>query len=549
MIDDLDEGSFDQLLDGGKLPAIERHLASKGTRFTDSFVTESACCPSRASFLTGQYPHNHGVQNVDGENGGYMAFHTRHPLGAERPTLARWLKDHGYFTAMIGKYMNGYSTSTAPLPAFWDLWRALADPAMYRLDPGAYYLVRETGEVTQPDVYQTRHVGDLGICVINDDRACARNSRPFLLYLAPTAPHVVEGVVHPYQPGDCSERPPYRTPHPQFEAPVLPDREGYRGYTKADYRAYGCAASGKGGYPFMCLREKDGSPLPGYDLPGLHAASYDNFLGVPAFVPGKWEDLRCDGNEKNLRRQHSERLESVLSIDLMVGQVVGALEARGLLDQTLIIFTSDNGFMLGEHRLGNKLFFYDEAIRVPLIIRAPGQTRPLTVEQLALNIDLAPTILDYAGLPWQSAAYGVDGRSLKPLMEQADVSWRDWFVTEVWHPRGYEPSDMNHGHYWWISPDFAALRTATHAGESWKNMIYVEFHDPAWPDEGRTYEEYLLFDMDEDPFQTRNLYGNEARHEELDRLKQVLDVLRDCAGQACRDLDGRSESNRSSAGR
>ena len=98
---------------------------------------------------------------------------------------------------------------------------------------------------------------------------------------------------------------------------------------------------------------------------------------------------------------------------------------------------------------------------------------------------------------------------------------------------------MNHGYNWWISPDFNAVRVATYAGGPWRNMTYVEYADPEWPGGNNSYEERLLFDMDDDPFQTRNEYANETYGQELDHLRRVLNALKNCAGETCRDLDGR----------
>jgi N-acetylglucosamine-6-sulfatase len=526
MLDDLDQATFDQLLAGGKLPNIEHYLVDHGTTFNEAFVTDSACCPSRASFFTGQYPHNHGVQFVVGRNGGFTAFHTNHPLGLNRPTLAKWLDANGYYTALAGKYLVGYPAPNPlyPIPAGWDMFRAVID---YGIAPGTYHVVREDGTGVQPDLYQTRQIGQWGL------EAIASGTRPFFVYLAPTAPHVV-GLPDMTHDG-CNEV------HPQYVARVEPDRPEYnnRGYTPEDYAPYACPT----GYPYGCLRTPGGTPLPGWDLPGLAKPSFNSFAGTASFVDKKWDDLSCNsGNLPALQRQQSDRLESMLSVDVMVGKVLGDLEQREELSQTLVIFTGDNGFLLGEHGMGNKVMTYEESIRVPLIIRRPGQVLSNTVALYpALNIDLAPTILDYAGLDWQDSAYAIDGRSLRPLLEAApgaQVAWREWFGIESWHPRGMGIS-MNDPAAWWYYPDYAGVRTTTSiaALPSMQDSLYVEYRDPEWPLPGQIYADNSYYNMQSDPYQIDNLYDPAHPSQEQLLLAMVAHTLKACAGAQCRIAD------------
>lgn len=142
LMDDLDENSFDQLLQANKLPNIKKYLLDRGVWFTESFVTNSACCPSRATFLTGQYAHNHNVLSVGGLEGGFPRFHKpEFGVSPNRTTIATLL-DETYYTGYVGKYMNTYKP-TDDIPAGWDFWRGMAlnqaHDFPYAMMAGAYY--------------------------------------------------------------------------------------------------------------------------------------------------------------------------------------------------------------------------------------------------------------------------------------------------------------------------------------------------------------------------------------------------------------------------
>ena len=342
----------------------------------------------------------------------------------------------------------------------------------------------------------------------------------------------------------------------------MPDSAATKGYEADDYRLPEVPSCNQQ-YPDGCLRQ-DGpngtQPLPGFDLPGIERlGSAEAFLETydrgangqadetvrPAWIDFHWDSLRCADNLTFLRRQHLDRLESMLSVDVMVGEVVNALAEQDELNNTLIIFTSDNGFMLGEHRLGNKQVAYEEAIRVPLVIRPPhssssGSTRS---NQLVANIDLAPTILDYAGLDWQS--YPVDGRSLRPLLEgSGNVSWRDWLLVEHWHPDGLEDR-LTEPDQWWRVPTHMTLRTASSAGE-WPSLTYVTYDDEVWGQNDPVWIDFygspgyradFLYDLQIDRSQATNLI-DESKYAEITAvMREALANLTTCSGHSCREAD------------
>jgi arylsulfatase A-like enzyme len=206
---------------------------------------------------------------------------------------------------------------------------------------------------------------------------------------------------------------------------------------------------------------------------------------------------------------YRNRLQSMLAVDDMVEKIVTALQTQGLLDHTYIFFTSDNGYHLGEHRLKEgKNTPYDEDIRTPLIVRGPGVPAGRTVQHLALNIDLAPTLAEIAGV---TAPGFVDGRSLKPLLAATlppTRAWREDFAVEHWaHSNAKKPVSR--------PPSYAALRTKDH--------LYVEY----------VTGERELYDLSADPHEMRNLAGSAAAGL-LARFSKRLSTLEHCTGESCR---------------
>jgi arylsulfatase A-like enzyme len=529
MVDDLDEDTFNQLLIAGKLPKIKTHLIDKGMRFTESFVTDPVCCPSRATFLTGQYAHNHKVYTVgrgpneDGIVGGFHGY-INYGGGLNRPTVASTLKDANYHTGFAGKFMNSY---TGTVPAGWDFWRGIvfkSDYYGYGYDPRpaapatpnpnsqpVYGIYSEDNSFGEPDVYQTKLLGEIGKLFINDNAKIYPAGKPFFLFLAPTAPHVVAAfcTANNADP-DCGSINNVANIHLGLRFPVRPDRAGFKGY-KDEYPAdYGC------NFPKDCMSS--------YPLP-QNKSSYFNNGGVPSFLPSK--SIPDDKpNREALLAQHRARLEAMISIDVMVGKLIAALGAK--IDNTLIIFTSDNGFQLGEHRLTNKGIFYEESIRVPLIIRKPNnptQTVGKFNTALVSNNDLAPTILGFANMTGTLA--GVDGLSLRPLLEEVKVAWRQWLLIEGWKEPGAEQFSYN---------KFKAIRTSIYSSLNMTpganprvgNLTYVTFPD--------SKEAPKLYDMTINTTQTSDVRLSSTQL--VTALQPTLNALVTCSGATCNTAEG-----------
>jgi arylsulfatase A-like enzyme len=348
MTDDQEERSLQEM------EIVRDRLANHGVTFTNSFSTFPLCCPSRVTFLTGQYAHNHGVRSNVPPDGGFAAFRGR----GDDQTLPVWLDEAGYRTAWVGKYLNGYdNTKRRYIPPGWNQWFAPVDQTAahmfnYTLNENGRF--REYGD--RPRDYQTDVYARTATRFIHQE---ASNSRPFFLTLSTLAPH-----------GESHRKGVLPNPRP------APRHE----------------------------KRYEGVPLP--KSPSFNEADVSD---KPYFVKRKLTRRE----RVQLRERYQDRLASLLSVDDAVGAVVRELNDSGELDETLIVFTSDNGYLLGEHRLVRKHWLYEESTQVPTVMRGPGIPEGGTRAELVANIDLAPTILEAAGA--QPRGREMDGLSLLPL--------------------------------------------------------------------------------------------------------------------------------------
>jgi arylsulfatase A-like enzyme len=414
-------------------------LGDRGATFEQSFVNYSLCCPSRATFLTGQYMHNHGVLGNQPPNGGFSRFQDLHG----RNHLAVWLRRAGYYTALIGKYLNGYSNSPR-VPFGWADWQAVSPDTQKVYD----YTLNDNGTLvhygTRPADFKQDVLTERAVDLI--DRRAPRE-RPFFLWLTYTAPHGGGPNPNPNPPFNCdgTAKPAPRHAH-AFDSQPLP------------------------------------SP------PNFNEADVSD---KPAAIQSR--PLLTAGEIANIQRKYRCRLESILSVDEGVGEIVRALRTNGVLKDTVLVFTADNGFFHGEHRIpSGKTRIYEESIRVPLLMRGPGIPAGVSVDDLVINADLAPTIVDVAGADPGSV---MDGRSLIPIANQPGIAQgRELLVEE---------------------PGFKAIRT--------ERYMYAE----------HSSGERELYDLDRDPFEL------DSRHADPDyalvraQLASRLQELASCAGSSC----------------
>jgi arylsulfatase A-like enzyme len=421
------------------MPRTKRLLGAKGTTFDQALVSFPLCCPSRATFLTGQYAHNHGVRDNHPPAGG---------LGALRQgeTLPIWLQEAGYRTGFVGKYLNGYGKEPNGgerfVPPGWDRWVAAEGGRKtaaydYQLNIDGHLV--ERGD--EPRDYKTRVMADEAAGFI---RGASGEGRPFFLWVATSAPHTDNNQ----QAG--AARNPLPEPH--------------------DRGRFGAARLPRG----PAFNERDVSDK-------------------PAFV--RRLDRLGARDVGAMRTTYVSQLESLISVDRLVARLVGELERRDELDNTIVLFTSDNGFLRGQHRIDSgKSKLFDESVRVPLLARGPGFERGAKVRSPVANVDLAKTIADAAGARPGIELDGVDLRDRDPREDRA-------VLLEVFERR---------------DDRFTAVRD--------RRWVYAE------RDDGRTE----LYDHRTDPAELRNLAGTPRARAVEERLAARLEELRDCAGAGCR---------------
>lgn len=443
------------------LPKVRRLLTDQGTTFSRYYLNLAWCCPSRATTLRGQYAHNTGIWSNNEPNGGFSVFRRR---GLEQSTLATWLHDAGYRTGLFGKYLNGYPDQVPGVPRTyvppgWDTW---VSPVAGHPFQGFDYTLNVGGMLVHRTPSAKTYLTDV-LSQRAQDFVSSSGDRPFFAYIAPVTPHP------PAVPA-----PRHRLLYPRLKAPRTPN------YDPADMT----------GKPVELLR-----------LPRVTAAE-----------ERRWDEL------------FRNRVRSVRSIDDMVGDLVRSLRDSGRLDDTYFIFTSDNGFHIGQYRMApSKNTGYEEDTRVPFIVRGPGVPAGRTVDRLAGNTDIAPTLADLAGV---RAPGFVDGRSLRPLLYgpmPVTADWRQAFLLEHGTARNTHPSggrDARPAPYTPASRDKAYL--PAFEGLRTDRYLYLEY----------VTGERELYDLETDPYQLRNEAGADAATARW--LSSWLARLRGCTGRDCR---------------
>jgi arylsulfatase A-like enzyme len=438
-------------------PHLDR-LAREGMKFGNVFATNSICTPSRAAILTGQYSHLNGVPVFN-------------RFDSSRMTVPRLLQQAGYYTGMIGKWHLGSD------PVGFDTWEILPGQGAY-VSPVLY---TTSGEKTYTGQYVTDVVTDLAI----DFMKSRPRNRPFFLMLHHKAPH------RPWQP-DAVHR-------AQFADRWIPEPEtfwdSYATRTDALHENLQRVAAD------LTRRDLKIEPPAGLEGAGLTDWLATKPMEVTITRGDKTVTLSGEPLARwKYQRYMQDYLATIQSVDDNVGRLLTFLDAEKLSKNTIVIYTSDQGFFLGDHGLFDKRFMYEEALRMPFLVRWPAAVKAGTrSDAVVLNIDFAPTFLDAAG-----AAIPADmqGRSLLPILRgRVPADWR----TSMYYRYYHDPGDHNtRAHY--------GVRTRTH------KLIYFWKKD-----------QWELFDLTDDPFELHNLYG-EPGHErltatlkaELARLKRAV---------------------------
>jgi N-acetylglucosamine-6-sulfatase len=468
------------------LPHVRALIGAQGTTFDDYFVSNSLCCPSRTTTLRGQYAHNTGVWTNGGANGG---FERAYSSGVEQDTIATRLHHAGYTTSLTGKYLNGYPNGAPPnyVPPGWDNWAS----AVYGRPYHEYDYVLNQNQHYHEYQHRRRDYGTDVYVGLTDQfvRRAAHEHQPFFAYLSVYAPH------QPATPAGQDRR-----KFPRARAPHTPSFD-----------------------------QADVSRTPSF------------VRDLPQFSPEE---------RAAINHLYRKRIRSLQAVDRGVVRLVDTLRATKQLDNTYIVFASDNGFHLGQHRMpAGKQTAYEPDIHVPLIVRGPGVRAGAHVGQLAGNTDLAPT---FAAMGATRAASFTDGRSLLPLLEGArPAHWRNSYLVEHRIEAGttrpardvpgrnptLEPPDpdqsrpdgtarhrqirdamlLNRGAE---IPDYDAIRTS--------HFLAVRYANG----------DRELYDLRTDPDEIDNLAGTRPALERT--LDHRITQLRRCGGNGCRIVENRA---------
>jgi uncharacterized protein len=452
-------------------PNIDK-LAAQGMRFTQSFVANSICGPARATLLTGTHSHTNGrVNNVS-------AFNTK------LPTWAREMRREGYRTAMIGKW----HLPGNPLAEDFDFWAKTH---------GYYAKGLQTSEGKMDrDGYTVDLITDLGLEWIEKEE----EEKPFVLWLSHNAVH------RTWMPGPK-----------QLEL--------YRGQKIPEPKTLFDDYSGRSPGAALAQMRISQDLFPAYDLKLpitgdqiLDNAAKGRLQPMSPEVRKAWDAAYGPENEAfaaaklsgdeltswNYQRYIQDYLRCVSALDDSVGRVMQYLDDNDLADNTIVIYTSDQGFYLGEHGWYDKRWMYEPSLRTPMIIHWPGVTEPGSTSDLMVqNIDMAPTLLEMAG---QEVPATMQGASLLPLLSNS--------LEELWRTAIYY-------HYQEYNEGRTSHRVAEHYGirtERYK-LMYIYRHD-AWE----------FYDLQTDPDEMNNLINDPVQADEIKYMKQRLKDLREQFG-------------------
>ncbi|HEV2858616.1 MAG TPA: sulfatase [Solirubrobacterales bacterium] len=512
-----DDETLDQLYDvynagGVEVPTMPNTLsmiAGRGITFNRYYVSYPLCCPSRVTLMTGRYAHNSNVRGNVQPNGGYTGFKAR---GAFTHNIATWLQGAGYRTIHIGKFLNGYGDEPydngTDVPPGWTAWHSVLNADTHHYLYG--YTLNDNGAIDGPfgdsGSWDTREYGERDYfgcpTTTSEDKPC--------LYQTDVLTRIAWEELN----GTSLEQPfymqlDYTAPHGDFRRPAGPE-PAPRHYTLFD------------GAPFPHGREEGFNEGNVNDKPRfIREAPYLSLNDIHTY-----------------RIYYQKALASLRAIDDGVKVVLDTLGAQHRLRNTYIIFTSDNGFFYGEHRLtGGKFLAYESATHLPLLIRGPGIKPGTSTGELAGNTDIAPTILELAGVEPDKS---IDGTSLVPFFRDPSLRTRRPFLFESF----VETNDVEaNGEPTAQSapiPGPAARAARASGGEAKASIIappkdyegirlgpykYIE-----WPD-----GEKELYDINKDPNELNNIVRVPNYFPIRAYLHAQLIRLEACVGRTCRE--------------
>jgi N-acetylglucosamine-6-sulfatase len=446
------------------MPRTRRLVGGAGVSFDRSYVSYPVCCPSRATFLTGQYAHNHGVMGLYPPTGGYGRFDKRNALPV-------WLKSAGYHTAHLGKFLNGYGDQQrADVPPGWDDWHATIDYSTYSMWG---YTINHNGNLRT----YGRQVGD------------AREK----LYQTDVIARRAESIVKRQAGG---EEPLFMSVNflaPHYESRTVQRRSGLLVRPAPRHRnAFASSPIARS----ASFNEADVSDKPRF------------LRRRPRLTTGQIAQITQDARA---------RRTALLAVDEGVRRIVRALRKKGELDNTYVVFTSDNGYMQGQHRIrSGKMLPYDPSTHVPLLVRGPGIPAGRVSRELVANIDLAPTLLELAGA---RAGKVVDGRSLMPFARNPSLTTRRAILHETGGRRYAGPREQDES----TNGRRALRRVMTYRAVRTTRWLYIRWRGG----------ERELYNLRNDPDQMNSLHADPSRKRVRKVLAKRLRQLARCRGAAC----------------
>jgi N-acetylglucosamine-6-sulfatase len=488
------------------MPNTLELIADRGMTFNRYYVPYPLCCPSRVSLLTGRYAHNTGVKGNVQPNGGYFGFSFR---AAASHNLATWLQAAGYRTIHVGKFLNGYGDEPydngTSIPPGWDAWHTVLKADTEHFFYG--YELNDNGQINGPfgdsGSWDTRDYG------VRDDIGC-----PFAPLNGLPCFHVTDtltNIATTEMLGTSPEQPfylqlDYTAPHGDFRRPAGPE---------------------------PAPRHYDW--FKGARHPHDRSEGFDegNVTDKPRFIR---DAAHLTPTEKKVyRTYYQKQLESLRSVDDGVKQVIQALGQMGRLRNTYVIFTSDNGFFFGEHRLlGGKFLAYEPATHMPFLIRGPGIRQGSASDELVANVDVAPTVLELAGA---EADKSIDGRSLVPYLEDSELRTSRPILFESF----VETSDVEAQGQISAAPGTGATATVSRQPakatasllappKDYAGIRLGPYKYIAWPS-----GEKELYNIERDPYELNSLHEVPNFFPIRNFLHRQMKKLIDCVGRICRE--------------
>jgi N-acetylglucosamine-6-sulfatase len=484
------------------MPNTLDSIAKRGMTFNRYYVPYPLCCPSRVSLMTGRYSHNNGVKGNVQPNGGFYGFSFR---AAASHNVATWLQGAGYRTIHVGKFLNGYGDppyddGTHVTPG-WSAWHTVLRADTHHYFYG--YTLNNNGELSapygdsgtwEPREYTVRD--DFGCPFAPIERACVYATDVFnwmareeMLATPPEQPFYLQLD--------------YTAPHGDFRRPAGPE---------------------------PAPRHYDW--FRGKRLPHNRSEGFDegNVSDKPRFIR---DAPHLTPNEKRTYRvYYQKQLDSLRAVDDGVKLVLDTLGQLHRLRNTYVIFTSDNGFFFGEHRLlGGKFLAYEPATHLPFLIRGPGIEPDSETGELAANIDIAPTILELAGA---EADKSLDGRSLVPFLRDPELRTRRPILFESF----VETSDVAAQGAISRAPVGASARRGNEATASllappkdYAGIRLGPYKYIAWPT-----GEKELYNITKDPYELNNIAKVPNFYPIRNFLHRQMKRLIDCVGRSCREV-------------